>query len=820
MENRIHGIDDAADNTCDWLVSHPRYEQWLSSRSGLLWIKGKPGAGKSTLMKYAVKRGKLEGHIASFFFHDRGTTLEKTARGMYQSLLHQLLHLGPNHISKLAEIYEERCNTRGGAGAEWTWHERELRDSLKDLLLGLSKQQVRIYVDALDEAGEEAALKLVDFFESLIRQSESSKTALSICFSCRHYPILSFDYGLSLCVEEENSADIANYVHEKLSQSKIGEDMAQSLRKAIITRANGVFQWIILVVPVVLRHCRLGKRLQYIQTAIEQIPQRLEDLYKATIQNTPEDERPHTLRLMQWLCFAPPCSLPHLSLALIVEKDTPYNSLAECFNHSEFYAENYEGMERLIKHFSRGMAEVSGSYVQFVHQSAKDYLIEGGLRLLEGNIDENPVPRGHINMAWSCIRYLSMTDIPLRRPGRSSTSLYPFSMHDLNLMTMYASGFGFSHVLQAQDHQIPPDELLELCRFFHSAVKKDRYLLHIMFRYQRVEATDSYLHLLVWLNFYSVLDSFLSLPDVVVDERDEQGHTALLRAAECGHERSVEALLEHGANTSLADERGMTPLMAAAEYGHPETIQLLLEHKADTSLVDEQGRTALLVAAENWSNEVIRLLLKHGADPSLADVNGRTPLMAAAKFSRNENVQLLLEHGADHSLTDVKGRTALMVAAKYGQSGAMQLLLDRGTDPSLADVKGRTALIIATKNWGVETAKLLLEYGANPSAADAKGRTALLIAVDKWIDVVVRLLLKYGANSSSLNMKGRTALSTATEKGRTDIVKLFLENGADVSVKDSSGMTPLMIAKKHGFGDIVRLLKKHSAGASEKGPPA
>ena len=64
MYIRANDIANPADNTYEWIVKHPSYLEWLQTRSGLLWIKGKPGAGKSTLLKYALQQEgyQQEGH--------------------------------------------------------------------------------------------------------------------------------------------------------------------------------------------------------------------------------------------------------------------------------------------------------------------------------------------------------------------------------------------------------------------------------------------------------------------------------------------------------------------------------------------------------------------------------------------------------------------------------------------------------------------------------------------------------------------------------------------------------------------------------------
>jgi nucleoside phosphorylase len=106
IDKRKLNITGAHGKTCQWLLQLPDYKRWLdhqgaATHHGLFWIRGKPGAGKSTLMKfiYGRMRKKDKRHAIltiSFFFHARGSYLERSILGMYQSLLFQLLEAFPD----------------------------------------------------------------------------------------------------------------------------------------------------------------------------------------------------------------------------------------------------------------------------------------------------------------------------------------------------------------------------------------------------------------------------------------------------------------------------------------------------------------------------------------------------------------------------------------------------------------------------------------------------------------------------------------------------------------------------------------------------
>lgn len=62
-----------------------------------------------------------------------------------------------------------------------------------------------------------------------------------------------------------------------------------------------------------------------------------------------------------------------------------------------------------------------------------------------------------------------------------------------------------------------------------------------------------------------------------LDERDDAGLTALMRAAVRGDYRTVAALKNCGANTDLTDDQGRKAVDLAALYGHATVIVYLIK---------------------------------------------------------------------------------------------------------------------------------------------------------------------------------------------------------------------------------------------------
>ena len=62
-----------------------------------------------------------------------------------------------------------------------------------------------------------------------------------------------------------------------------------------------------------------------------------------------------------------------------------------------------------------------------------------------------------------------------------------------------------------------------------------------------------------------------------MDAQNKDGWTALMLAAQKGHEQVVRDLLEAGAVVGAQDNDGVTALMFAAQNGHEQVALVLLE---------------------------------------------------------------------------------------------------------------------------------------------------------------------------------------------------------------------------------------------------
>ena len=781
MNFRKNDIADPIATTFRWLSEHPIYLQWLQCH-GLLWVKGKPGAGKSTLLRYAFETFKemessRESVIASYFFHGRGAAIQKNRRGLFQSLLHQILQRIPELLSSFSSIYKEKCDTQGEFGKMWDWQERDLQEYFKSHVASLAKiYPIRIYIDALDECGEEVAKSLVDFFQCMMSERDSTEYYLSICFSCRHYPLVSLDKGFEICVEDESHQDINIYIREKIESCIQEQATAETIQKEISGKSSGSFQWVVLVVLKICDLYKRGKSLAFIRKSIQGLPSELSRLYKELLEDISEEDLPQSLQLMQWICFAvKPLSLAELRFATVINADTPCESIAECQKMDE-YAETDEQMEKKIRDLSKGLAEVKQHkdkwIAQFIHQSVSDYLIKDGLTMLDKPSSESVEGRAHFRLSRSCIRCMEMKELSnqiFEGPRLYRHVIFPFLRYAVTSWTI--------HMVKAEEEGLTQEHLLSFCQ------PQNRTLEVWIRLYSNIDRLSRHcplpqttlLHLASRYRIISVLNSILNLRWVDADSKDDWGRTPLSWAAGNGHKTVVQLLLEQNVEADSKDSRGQTPLFWAAQNGHVAVMQLLLE--CDN------------VEADSKDNE------------------GQTPLFEAAQRGHEAVVQLLLEQNVEADSEDYLGRTPLSEAAWEGHMTVMQLLLEQNVKADLKDNDGQTPLFGAAKNGHEAVVQLLLEQNVEADSKDYTGQTPLIEAAQKGHEAVVQLLLEQNVEADSKDNQGRTSLCWAAQGGHRAVVQLLLEQNVEADSKDVNGRTPLYMAAQNGHEAVVQLLQ-------------
>ncbi|EGC45395.1 pfs domain-containing protein [Histoplasma capsulatum var. duboisii H88] len=822
IDGRIRSIKTAHDETCGWLLETPQYENWLrtahrEAHHGLLWIKGKPGAGKSTLMKFAVDislEAEEKRSVISYFFHARGAPLEKTIVGMFRSLLYQLL-------TKLPQLRKIFCSPKletWKTNDSFEWNIELLKDLFTDAVKALGESPVICFIDALDECDDDSQARriLMFFYHLCVKLAIEWKTCFRVCVTSRHYPNFSIPEYLSLNLELQDGhiSDITRYVDSEL---RIGTDhTAQVVRTELQQKASGVFMWVVLVVGMLNKEHDEGCSPRQLQKTLQAIPDDLHMLFRNILTRNKQNNEKFLL-CMQWLLFAKRLLSPEeLYLAILSgtsDEDIPTREAIDI------------QPDRVVKYLlncSKGLAEAIGSRnrtMQFIHQSVRDFLLgEYGLQLVDPNLGDNIIGQSHERLKQCCHNF--MTD-PCFGPSLSHSSTHWRSFMG------YATQRILYHADVAEGEGITQVPFLE--KYGTLALTTNLAASPL---YAAAAANLS--------NLIRILPSKLSY----LEAESSPWVTPLFVAISRGNCNALRAILEaqaealpttsriHQLYQSLCEDiakskyfqdelkrkfrhvDGVSPLSYTAMYCGERMLDFLLETGRwlpDTR--DQDGRTPLSNASYySVDRKVIKLLLENPkVDPNSRDDAGRTPLSYAAAMGNTYSIIELIQDGrVDLDSRDNKGRTPLSYAAEGGNTySIIELIQDGRVDLDSRDNEGRTPLSYAAEGGNTYSIIELIQDGrVDLDSRDNKGRTPLSYAAEGGNTYsIIELIQDGGVDLDSRDNKGRTPLSYAAEGGNTySIIELIQDGRVDLDSRDNEGRTPLSYAIIYRWIEAVELL--------------
>ncbi|XP_029195259.2 kinase D-interacting substrate of 220 kDa-like isoform X4 [Acropora millepora] len=302
--------------------------------------------------------------------------------------------------------------------------------------------------------------------------------------------------------------------------------------------------------------------------------------------------------------------------------------------------------------------------------------------------------------------------------------------------------------------------------------------------------------------------------NVQLNVQDEDGWTALIAACKEGHHEIAKELLEGGAKVQLPDLGGWSPLVWASYKGHAEIVRELLNYGADPNERGQHGMTALIWASGRGHTEVVDHLLEAGANPDAADKYGTTALVWSCRKGHLGAIKSLLLKNANVNTASSRGWTPLIMAAKGGYTEVVDILLEREPHINATDQEGNSALAWSAKHGHEDIVQRLLARGAYFNLPDREGETVLISAArDGHLEVVRTLLSKY-ADIEASDCDRKTALFHAVEKGHVLIVKELLDAGANTETANKDGETPLLRATQKKHTAIVSLLLEKGASVS------
>ena len=386
-------IVEAYPTTFEWLfsdtspvdLSEISMLQWLEARNGMYWVSGKAGSGKSTLMKFLLndKRtqealriwaGEKRLIVASHFFWNAGTDMQKSQHGLLQTLLYTVLQQCPPLVSQVCPAQMKKA-----AFSALSWTRAEIVDVLKDLRLRTSDcTRFCFFIDGLDEFDGDHT-ELLEVMEGL------TSDHIKICFSSRPWNVFQNAYGancgLKLELQDINRQDIQRFVEGNLSKDrhfrelKASDNRYEDLVNEIVKRANGVFLWVFLVVRSLRRGLGNCDTISELQDRLRVLPTELEEFFQHILNSGEKVYHKQAARIYL-ICLSAIGPLTTMTVSFFDEKAPNFALKRDpwSWGPDEIRRRKTNISKRVLARCTDLIEVIQNHQVEFLHRTVHDFL--------------------------------------------------------------------------------------------------------------------------------------------------------------------------------------------------------------------------------------------------------------------------------------------------------------------------------------------------------------------------------------------------------------------------------------------------------------
>ena len=344
-----------------WIREHADFQRFRNDEaSRLLWIKGDPGKGKTMLLCGIIDELERDCSVSLFYFFCQATGGDRlsTATSVLRGLIFDLAR----HNTQLTKYVRKKYDYAGRELFSGVNAWQDLSEIFCSMLQDPSLANAVLVVDALDECSVDR-VRLVDFISrpSPAKWIVSSRNWLDIEES-----LGGAEQKVKLHLEL-NQGSISKavdfyikYKTDQLAQRKSYDaQMKDAVLRYLMTNANGTFLWVALVCQELTKP---NIRRRHTFDTLKSFPPGLVPLYERMLSEISHSRDAPICKeiLATTLVAYRPTTLEELKVLVAGLRDL-----------------NMEEVEEVISSCGSFLTLQSG-YVSFVHQSAKDYLLEAG----------------------------------------------------------------------------------------------------------------------------------------------------------------------------------------------------------------------------------------------------------------------------------------------------------------------------------------------------------------------------------------------------------------------------------------------------------
>jgi ankyrin repeat protein len=816
METIEHNNGRALEGSCHWLQEDTAFKDWLDGHgSQILWIRGDPGKGKTTLAISVVRmlsekitiQGPSSGTLLASYFCDNKDNRRNSLVALLRGLMYQVLRERPHLSSHFRAVYEreeDRLFTSPNV-LQSLWR------TLKAILASPGIDTVYIVVDALDELEEESIgdlLKLLHPFinphpsssstgslQSGSKSAQGSASSLKWLLTSRNVPhiahMLRQAPGISLEANADRMQDaVSNFIDARIDELQnlkgYNDKLAAHIKDTLREKSEGTFLYVSVSCRA-LSQPSIGRINA--KRVLSEFPRGLTPLYGRIMDQ---------IRNIQDADLAD-CSARVLRALVLALRPLSVMELAVAANLPEDCHDDPDVLDEYISLCGSFVTLRQGT-VHLVHETVKAYL---------QSIQElfsRPIHEYHAQLTDSFIHSFRGS-----RSSWSDSEEEPDAVSRGPTLLEYPSLFWMHHARQSGSATDWEQHLTSGLLERDSPTRQawlERYWSANHQCWEKPLDRFSRLSLACYGGIPNLVSAILDRTDAV-DEADSNGYTPLIWAARNGHAHVVELLISHGASCDAQGEDSTTAVIWAAIHGQQGAVEQLISAGASVQTADSRGWTPLHHAAAHGRVEILSSLLAAGADIDAKDVSQQTALQRAVFCADLPIIKALVKEKASLDVRDKDGLSFMHLVARDGHVELLDFWLNlegRLNGLELVDDQAWTPLMHAAWFGNHEITVRLVRKGANIEARSVDGNTPLHLATSNGHEQVVRDLLEEGANPASTCNMRETPLHQAAWAGHANICLMLLERKVDAGTESESGLTPLHQAAANGHEEVVNLL--------------
>jgi hypothetical protein len=376
---------------------------WLEKDQDIFWISGRPGSGKSTLMKLIAKH-KTTDHLlgkwaaggavtkACHYFWSVGTEMQRSQEGLLRSLLYDILCDNSELIPFISPSRWQLAKTEQYATNPKPWTLPELQEVVAcvrrecDGDHQMARLRVFFLIDGLDEySGNHREL-----CESI--QLLAGCHGIKLLVASRSWNIFEESFGSNTLrkfyLHDLTKEDIRLYIKAHLTKHPRWDSLAAAgidaveIIDTITRRAEGVFLWVFLVVRDLKEGLTDCDDMDQLEARLDNIPDDLGAFFRTILGQVDSIQQVYMAR---WLKMALAAGFP-LPLVFYGLYDMEERNTSRTFATADepWSLQRWQDfllpMVRRLNARSKGLLEVHDGEVQFLHRTVRDFLNTGPIQ--------------------------------------------------------------------------------------------------------------------------------------------------------------------------------------------------------------------------------------------------------------------------------------------------------------------------------------------------------------------------------------------------------------------------------------------------------